>query len=81
MKKWFKGFMAVTLASVVLAGCGSNATGGQTDGKDGSADGKKKLVISTWGFSEDFLTKKCTSLLKKNITLISWSKLEITLNG
>ncbi|AJE51961.1 ABC transporter substrate-binding protein [Paenibacillus polymyxa] len=58
MKKWFKGFMAVTLASVVLAGCGSNATSGQTDGKDGSADGKKKLVISTWGFSEDFFNKE-----------------------
>jgi len=54
-KKWMSGILALTLAGVGLAGCGTtiDGPGGATSG--GNSDGQQELVISTWGFSEDFL--------------------------
>lgn len=57
MKKWISGLAAVAMTSVLLAGCGSgteNASGGSGNG--GTA--ANKLVISTWGFSEDFFNEE-----------------------
>lgn len=56
-KTWMSGILALSLAGVGLAGCGTtiDGPGGSTSNSSGSSDGKPKLVISTWGFSEDFL--------------------------
>lgn len=47
MKKVLTGITSVALASMLLAGCG---------GGEGAA--KEKLVISTWGFSEEFFNEQ-----------------------
>jgi len=58
MKKWLTGVLSFSLISMALAGCGSseqpkeNAAGGAAQGEP------QKLVISTWGFSEDFFRKE-----------------------
>ncbi|WP_411344135.1 ABC transporter substrate-binding protein [Paenibacillus sp. WLX1005] len=56
-KTWMSGILALSLAGVGLAGCGTtiDGPGGSTSNSSDSSDGKPKLVISTWGFSEDFL--------------------------
>ena len=54
-KKWMSGLLALTLAGVGLAGCGTTIDQNGNASTGGSADGQKELVISTWGFSEDFL--------------------------
>lgn len=61
MKKWLSGVTAVVMTSVLLAGCGGagntsdNETAGDTGG---SAAAPTKLVVSTWGFSEDFFNEE-----------------------
>ncbi|GAA0403908.1 ABC transporter substrate-binding protein [Paenibacillus motobuensis] len=57
-KTWVKGLLACSLAAIVLAGCGSNS--GDGNGASGNTAGGKpqKLVISTWGFAEDFYNKE-----------------------
>lgn len=57
--KLFGGFLTISLLSAALAGCG----GGNGQAENGAAGGSnkgepKKLVISTWGFSEDFFRKE-----------------------
>lgn len=58
MKKWLTGILSFSVLSLALAGCGSTeqpkegATGGAAKGEP------EKLVISTWGFSEDFFRKE-----------------------
>ncbi|MEK5059679.1 PotD/PotF family extracellular solute-binding protein [Paenibacillus shunpengii] len=47
MKKVLTGITSVALASMLLAGCG-----------DGGGAAKEKLVISTWGFSEEFFNEQ-----------------------
>lgn len=47
MKKVLTGITSVALASMLLAGCGS-----------GEGAAKEKLVISTWGFSEEFFNEQ-----------------------
>ena len=55
-KAWIKGLLACSLSALVLAGCGSNGENGA--GGDSSGAKKQKLVISTWGFAEDFYNKE-----------------------
>lgn len=57
--KWMGGFLTISLLSAALAGCG----GGNDQSKEGAAGGAdkgdpQKLVISTWGFAEDFFRKE-----------------------
>lgn len=53
------GFITLSLAALVLAGCGSNAGTSNSGNTAGEASGEKqKLVISTWGFAEDFYNKE-----------------------
>ncbi|WNC14728.1 ABC transporter substrate-binding protein [Brevibacillus brevis] len=58
MKKWLTGVLSFSMISLALAGCGNseqpkeNAAGGAAKGEP------EKLVISTWGFSEDFFRKE-----------------------
>lgn len=71
MKKWISGLAAVAMTSVLLAGCGSStedATGGS--GSGGTA--ANKLVISTWGFSEDFFNESVFGPFEKehNIDIV-----------
>ncbi len=57
MKKWISGLATVAMTSVLLAGCGSSTD----DAANGSGNGgtaPTKLVISTWGFSEDFFNQE-----------------------
>lgn len=49
------GILALSLAGIGLAGCGTTIDGPGGSTSSGSSDGKQQLVISTWGFSEDFL--------------------------
>jgi putative spermidine/putrescine transport system substrate-binding protein len=66
MKKWFGGLITVTLASALLAGCGSGASTSGNAEEGGSAQGgKQKLVISTWGFSEDFFKSEVYAPFEK----------------
>ncbi len=68
-------FTIVLMASLVLAGCG----------KSESESGKRKLVISTWGLSEDQLNKEvyqpfeeqfnCEIVLEKGTTSERYTKL------
>lgn len=58
MKKLLAGILSFTVISLALAGCGSNDQQ-QAGGAGGEAKGEpQKLVISTWGFSEDFFRKE-----------------------
>ncbi|MFD1955580.1 PotD/PotF family extracellular solute-binding protein [Paenibacillus thailandensis] len=50
-----KGFIALSAAALMLAGCGGN---GGNDSAGESSGGKQKLVISTWGFAEEFYNKE-----------------------
>ncbi|KZE49274.1 spermidine/putrescine ABC transporter substrate-binding protein [Brevibacillus parabrevis] len=58
MKKMLTGILSASMLSLVLAGCGASdkpqegATGEAPKGEP------QKLVISTWGFSEDFFRKE-----------------------
>lgn len=56
MKKWLGGMVTMALASTLLAGCGGSEPA--ADGGASNAGAKQKLVISTWGFSEDFFKKE-----------------------
>ncbi len=49
MKKIVQALAASSL--LLLAACGSN-------GSSGSSEGKEKLVVSTWGFNEDFFREE-----------------------
>jgi putative spermidine/putrescine transport system substrate-binding protein len=58
MKKLMSCILSISCLSFVLAGCG-----GGEPAKEGAANGAQtgepeKLVISTWGFSEDFFRKE-----------------------
>lgn len=58
MKKWLSGVTAVVMTSVLLAGCGGG-NNNETAGDAGSSStAPTKLVISTWGFSEDFFNEE-----------------------
>ncbi|KMZ43708.1 ABC transporter substrate-binding protein [Brevibacillus sp. HB1.3] len=58
MKKLLAGILSFSMMSLALAGCGSNGQP-QAGGAGGEAKGEpQKLVISTWGFSEDFFRKE-----------------------
>ncbi|GGA24040.1 ABC transporter substrate-binding protein [Paenibacillus physcomitrellae] len=72
MKKWMGGLASATLAALLLAGCGSNnaANTGSSTAAEGSANASAsgeptKLVISTWGFSEDFFDKEVYAPFEK----------------
>lgn len=58
MKKWLTGILSFSVVSMALAGCGSSEQ--PKDGAAGNASSGKPetLVISTWGFSEDFFRKE-----------------------
>ncbi|MET3847095.1 putative spermidine/putrescine transport system substrate-binding protein [Paenibacillus sp. OAE614] len=62
-KPWIKGLMTCTLAALVLAGCGNG--GSEDSSSGGSSGGQKKLVVSTWGFAEDFYNKEVYAPFEK----------------
>jgi putative spermidine/putrescine transport system substrate-binding protein len=58
-KRWITGILAVALTGSLLAGCGSagQQQGGAAEGQGGQQE-QRTLVISTWGFAEDFFRKE-----------------------
>ncbi|MGG4147591.1 ABC transporter substrate-binding protein [Paenibacillus algorifonticola] len=70
-KGWAKGLFAFSLAAMVLAGCGSTGGNNTAASPDTSAAANtgstaaKKLVVSTWGFSEDFFKKEVYAPFEK----------------
>ncbi|BFH64376.1 ABC transporter substrate-binding protein [Paenibacillus azoreducens] len=64
-KTWIKGLMACSLSALVLAGCGSNNGEGKSADGDSSNGKQQKLVISTWGFAEDFYNKEVYAPFEK----------------
>lgn len=89
MKKWVGGIFTMTLAAALLAGCGSNnagnagsgnasgnaSTNASADQSGGSANSgaPTKLVISTWGFSEDFFNESVYGPFEKehNVKIVT----------
>ena len=59
MKKWMGGLVSAALVSVLLAGCGTTKSDNSAAGSSANTNQGEptKLVISTWGFSEDFFKK------------------------
>ncbi|MDO7908628.1 ABC transporter substrate-binding protein [Paenibacillus sp. JX-17] len=66
-KKWLSGMAVAALTSVLLAGCGSgDSTSGSTASSGSSSSGsQEKLVISTWGFSEEFFNSEVFAPFEK----------------
>ncbi|WP_223068334.1 ABC transporter substrate-binding protein [Paenibacillus caui] len=78
MKKLMSGLLSMTLASVLLAGCGGgkadNGASPSASASDSNAKGEPtKLVISTWGFSEDFFKKEVYEPFEKahNVKIVT----------
>lgn len=68
-KKWLIGLLTVVVAGLTLTGCGASNTG--KEGSNSGAAGDKtsgaptELVISTWGFSEDFFKENVYAPFEK----------------
>lgn len=89
MRKSLGGFLAVSLTAVLLAGCGSNnggnaggasnagvaSAGASPAASSGNAGGgaPTELVISTWGFSEDFFNESVYAPFEKkyNVKIVT----------
>lgn len=56
-KKWIGGLISVSLLGLALAGCGTEKQEPSGTASEGGGE-PTKLVISTWGFSEDFFKKE-----------------------
>ncbi|MBP1154155.1 putative spermidine/putrescine transport system substrate-binding protein [Paenibacillus sp. PvR052] len=56
-KKWIGSLLSVSLLGLALAGCGTENQEQSGTAAEGSGE-PTKLVISTWGFSEDFFKKE-----------------------
>ncbi|ANS74748.1 spermidine/putrescine ABC transporter substrate-binding protein [Paenibacillus yonginensis] len=71
MKKWMGGLASAALAALLLAGCGSNNTNqagsssAESSANTGGSGEPTKLVISTWGFSEDFFNQEVYAPFEK----------------
>lgn len=63
MNKVMGGLLSLTMAGLLIAGCGNASTNDATGGK-GKGDAKE-LVISSWGFSEDFFNKEVYAPFEK----------------
>lgn len=70
-KKWMIGFLTLIVAGLTLAGCGASNTakeGNATDNagnKTSNTGAPTELVISTWGFSEDFFKENVYAPFEK----------------
>lgn len=68
-KKWLIGLLTIVVAGLALAGCGASNT--EKEGTNSGAAGNKtsgaptELVISTWGFSEDFFKENVYAPFEK----------------
>ncbi|MGO0059857.1 ABC transporter substrate-binding protein [Brevibacillus fluminis] len=76
MKKVMTGIMAVSAVSLALAGCGSSSAPAQEGaaGTGAANTGKPEtLVVSTWGFSEDFFKKEVYEPFEKahNVKIVT----------
>ncbi|GAA4719809.1 ABC transporter substrate-binding protein [Brevibacillus fulvus] len=79
MKKIIGTLLTISCVGLALAGCGSqNAAQDQANSSTNSGE-KQKLVISTWGFSEDFFRKEIYEPFEKehNVEIV----MEIGNNG
>jgi len=68
MKKFVRSILSVSALSLALAGCGSadQAQQPQEGASDNAAKGEpRKLVISTWGFSDDFFREEVYAPFEK----------------
>lgn len=66
-KRWMQGLASLTILGLVATGCGAATNeqgnaGGTTEAPKGQPT---KLVISTWGFSEDFFKKELYAPFEK----------------
>jgi putative spermidine/putrescine transport system substrate-binding protein len=58
MKKLLTGILSFSVLSLVLAGCGAGEQPKEGAAGEAPKGEPTKLVISTWGFSEDFFRKE-----------------------
>jgi len=70
LKKVVRSLLSVSLIGLALSGCGSNAPQEQAGANTGAASAAPKgeptqLVISTWGFSDDFFKKEVYAPFEK----------------
>jgi putative spermidine/putrescine transport system substrate-binding protein len=77
MKKWMGGLVSAALVSVLLAGCGATKSNNSAADASASANANQgeptKLVISTWGFSEDFFNNDVYAPFEKehNVKIVT----------
>ncbi|WP_028552247.1 ABC transporter substrate-binding protein [Paenibacillus sp. UNC451MF] len=59
-KRWVQGVLSLSVLGLALTGCGApkEQGGAATDNKAADKGAPTQLVISTWGFSEDFFRKE-----------------------
>ncbi|WP_438348736.1 ABC transporter substrate-binding protein [Paenibacillus sp. FA6] len=73
MKKIMGSLLSLTMAGILLVGCGNGQNNDSAAGQE-QAEGKPtQLVISTWGFSEDFFNKEVYAPFEKehNVKIVT----------
>lgn len=77
MKKVMGSILSLTMAGLLMAGCGNGNANTNTEANKGdNGQGKAaptELVISTWGFSEDFFNKEVYAPFEKehNVKIVT----------
>lgn len=66
-KQWVSGLLSLSVLGLALTGCGApkEQGGAATDNKAAGKGEPTQLVISTWGFSEDFFRKEIYAPFEK----------------